>query len=133
VVVRRRRLPASLEPAHAAFESLIPPLERARDALMTSVPRTRLPGRPLAESLAEFEQELRVVRSGMPAWRAPEVERVWRDASDGLDSAAALAERVRTDAIGPEGTEQLIGLIGELLAPLDAFRAAAERFRELRE
>jgi hypothetical protein len=133
VVLRRRRLPASLVPANAAFEAVLPPLERARDALMTSVPHTRLPGRPLGESLAGFEQELRVVRDGMDAWRAPEVDDVWRRASAGLDEAASRAERVRTDAAAPEGAEQLIGLIGDLLAPLDAFRAAADRFRDLRE
>ena len=31
-----------------------------------------------------------------------------------------------------EGFEGLIGLVGDLLAPLDAFGAAAERFRDLR-
>lgn len=133
MVLRRRRLPPNLEPAYGAFQSLIPPLERARDALMTSVPHTRLPGRPLAESLAEYEQELREVRRGMDEWRTPEVEDVWRGASDGLDDAASMAERVRTAASAPEGFEQLIGLIGELLEPLDAFRAAADRFRDLRE
>jgi hypothetical protein len=100
---------------------------------MTSVPHTRLPGRPLAESLAEYEQELREVRRGMDEWRTPEVEDVWRGASEGLDDAASMAERVRTGASAPEGFEQLIGLIGELLEPLDAFRAAADRFRDLRE
>jgi hypothetical protein len=36
------------------------------------------------------------------------------------------------EAPPPVGFEGLIGLIGDLLAPLDAFAAAEERFRELR-
>ncbi len=132
MALRRRRLPPDLAPAFAAFEGLIPPLERAKDALTAAVPRTRLPGRPLAEALSEFEEELRAVRSGMGAWRVAEVEEVWRGASDGLGEAMAMAERVRAEASAPDGFEALIGLVGELLAPLEAFRAAADRFRELR-
>jgi hypothetical protein len=68
----------------------------------------------------------------MGAWRAPELEGAWRQASAGLDEALAEAERTRTEAPEPGGFEGLIGLISDLLAPLDAFRAADERFRELR-
>ena len=128
----RHRLPEHLAPRRAALHALAPALERAKAALTESVPGTRLPGRPLAETLQEFEEGLREVRGGMDAWRAAEVEAAWRRASDGLDRALGLAERVRTEAAEPEGFEALIGLIGELLAPLDAFGEAEERFRELR-
>jgi hypothetical protein len=129
---RRRRLPDDLVAAHEAFSSLIPALEGAKAALTSSVPGTRLPGRPLAETLLEFEEDLAVVREGMPAWRAPAVEDVWRAADDGLRDALASAERLRVEAPEPAGFEGLIGTIGDLLAPLDAFHAAAERFRDLR-
>jgi hypothetical protein len=131
-VLRRRRLPDHLEDRRRAFDALIPPLEAAKAALTESVPGTRLPGRPLAETLAEFEDGLRWVRHGMAAWRAPELDDAWTEASVGLDQALALAERIRTEAPEPGGFEGLIGLISDLLAPLDAFRAAEERFRELR-
>jgi hypothetical protein len=49
-----------------------------------------------------------------------------------LRDARRLAERVRTEAPPPAGFEGLIGLIGDLLAPLGAFDDAAERLRELR-
>jgi hypothetical protein len=131
-VVRRRRLPDHLEVRRRAFDALVPSLEGAKAALTESVPGTRLPGRPLAETLAEFEDDLRRVRDGMDAWRAPELEDAWRHASAGLDGALARAERIRTEAPEPGGFEGLIGLISHLLAPLDAFRAADDRFRELR-
>ena len=129
---RRRRLPEHLIGPFRAFEELVPPLERAKAALTDSVPGTRLPGRPLAETLLEFEEGLREVADGMDAWRAPEVEDAWLGASAGLAEARALAERVRIEAPPPAGFEGLIGLIGDLLAPLEAFAAAAERFGELR-
>jgi hypothetical protein len=129
---RRRRLPDRLEDRRRAFEALVPGLERAKAALVEAVPSTRSPGRPLAESLSRFEEELHEVRSAMGAWRAPELERVWRGALSGLDRALALAERVRTEGLDPVGFEGLVGLIGDLLAPLEAFPAAAERFRALR-
>ena len=132
MILRRRRLPEHLEASFAAFRSLVPTLERAKEALTESVPGTRLPGRPLAETLSEYEEGLRIVRAGMDAWRAPDVEDVWRRAALGLDEARSLAERLRVEAPEPEGFEGLIGLIGDLLAPLEPFAEAAERFRSLR-
>ena len=86
----------------------------------------------LAEALSEFEDGLREVRDGMDAWRSPDVEPEWEACSRGLDEALALADRVRTEGAQPEGFEGLIGLIGDLIAPLDAFERASGRLRELR-
>lgn len=132
MALRRRRLPAGLEEPFAAFRRLIQTLERAKAALTASVPGTRMPGRPLAETLLEFEEGLHEVRRGMDAWRVPELEDAWLAASRGLAEAAALAARVRTQGSAPEAFEQLIGLIGDLLEPLEAFSPAAGRFRDLR-
>lgn len=128
---RRKRLPADLDAPARAFDELVPVLERAKAALMDSVPGTRLPGRPLAETLWAFETGLREVRDRMDGWRAPEVEEQWLAAADGLDVALALAARVRMEAEPPAGFQELIGVIGDLLAPLEGFEAAAARLREL--
>jgi hypothetical protein len=132
VSLRRRRWPEHLEGPARAFGDLLPPLGRAEAALTGSVPGTRLPGRPLAEALSEFEDGLREVRDGMDAWRSPDIEPEWGACSRGLDEALALADRVRTEGAQPEGFEGLIGLIGDLLVPLDAFERASDRLRELR-
>jgi hypothetical protein len=124
-------LPEHLEAPARAFDDLLPALERARAVLTESVPGTRLPGRPLAETLSEFEEGLREVRGGMDAWRSPDLEPEWDACSRGLDESLALADRVRTVGAHPEGFEGLIGLIGDLLAPLDPCERAATRFREL--
>jgi hypothetical protein len=129
---RRRRLPSELEEPLEAFRAILLPLERARSVLTEAVPTTRLPGRPFAEVLAEFESLLHEVEPAMAAWHVAELEREWSACSHGLHDALALAERVRLGATTPpEGFEGLIGTIGDLLAPLDAFAAAAERFRDL--
>jgi hypothetical protein len=132
VILRRRKVPDDVAAAWSVFETLIPAIERARTALTSSVPSTRLPGRPLAETLLEYEEALAEVEVGMDAWRIPALEREWARASEALAQGRALADRVRVDAEPPAGFEGLIGLIGDLLAPLEAFNDAAERFRDLR-
>lgn len=131
-VFRRKRLPQALETAYAAFLAAIEPLERGKAALTTSVPGTRLPGRPLAETLLQFEEGLRETGERMPAWRVAEVEEQWQAAARSLDECRSMCERLRLEAEMPEGFESLIGTIGDLMAPLEAFEAAAERFRALR-
>lgn len=128
----RRRVPEDVARSLRAFEAIVPALDRARSALTASVPSTRLPGRPLAEALLEFEEALDEIAAGMDAWRAPDVGEVWLRCDRAVLEARRLAERVRTEAPRPAGFESLIALIGDLLAPLDAFDDASERLRELR-
>ncbi len=132
MTLRRRRLPEELRAPAMALDELLPVLERAKTALTQAVPGTRLPGRPLAEALWAFETDLRDVEVLMAAWRVPEVETEWAAASAGLSETLRLAERLRTSGGEPSGFEELIGVIGDLLAPLEAFEAAAARFRERR-
>jgi hypothetical protein len=131
-VFHRKQLPEELRGPFEAFEAVLPPLERAKAALTESVPGTRLPGRPLAETLLEFEEGLHEVQRGMDAWRAPDVEQAWQQASAGLREALAMAERLRLEADVPVGFEALIGTIQDLIAPLEVFETAAARFRSLR-
>jgi hypothetical protein len=107
-------------------------VERAKAALTESVPGTRLPGRPLAETLAEFEEGLREARGGMDRWRAPELQAEWDHAMDAIDECLGMAEELRLRRDPPQGFEALIGTVGDLLAPLEAFEQAAGRFRSLR-
>lgn len=128
----RRKLPERLGPAYEAFSAVAVPLERAKTALTESVPSTRLPGRPLPETLLEFEEGLRDARASMPGWHVPELEGEWSGAEAALDESLARSERLRLEAEMPVGFEALIGTIEDLLAPLDAFEVAEERFRSLR-
>ena len=132
MALRRKRLPPNLKSSRRAFDDLVAELERAKAALTEAVPGTRMPGRPLAECLVGFEDGLHAVERRMDRWRSPEVEQVWAGASASLREALALAQRVRMQGLEPVGFEGLIGLIADLLAPLEAFGVAIERFRSLR-
>lgn len=130
---RRKSLPAALEDAYAAFRATVEPLERGKAALTESVPGTRLPGRPLLETLLEFEEALHEADAGMSTWRVPELEREWGTADDAIRKCLGLAEHLRLESEAPVGFEALIGTIGDLMAPLDVLQDAERRFRDLRE
>ncbi len=132
MILRRKRLAPELQGRFEAFIRVVSEVEAAKSALTESVPSTRSAGRLLAESLSEFEARLNQAAAGMTSWRCPEVEETWLIAQRGLSRALALAEGVRLEAEEPRGFEQLIGLLGDLLAPLEAFRGAAEAFKWLR-
>jgi hypothetical protein len=128
----RRRLPEHLIAPAERFADAVALLERAKASVLASVPTTRLPGRPLAETLGEFEHGLRALRAAAERWRATEVEPEWIACREAVDDALGRAERLREEAPDLAGFDALVGTIGDLLEPLDAFRQAAERFRELR-
>jgi hypothetical protein len=67
----------------------------------------------------------------MPAWRTPELEPEWTACERGVDDARSRARRFREDAPEIGGFEGLIWAVEQLMAPLDAFATAAERFRAL--
>jgi hypothetical protein len=126
------RVPERLRAPLDAFQAAIDRADHARSALAAAVPTPRVAGRPLAEALAAFEEDLREVRASAGAWRVPEVELAWSACTEALDEALSRSERLRLDAPSIDGFEALIGAIGDLLAPLDAFERMEERFLDLR-
>ncbi len=129
---RRKQLPAELADAQRGFQAVLEQLEPAKEAITDVLPGTRMPGRPLHDALAAFEGGLERAAALMPAWRRPETQDVWAACETGLASALALAHRAREEALDVIGFEWLLGLVEELLDPLEPFAAAEERFRALR-
>jgi hypothetical protein len=127
-----RRLPDRLRPALDGFRAVVEHVERAKGSLTDAVPTTRLPGRPLAEALLDFEDELAAAEAEMPRWRTDELDDAWVACEHAIAEARSSAEELRLGPGVPVGFEALIGTIGDLLAPLDAFGAVADRFRDLR-
>lgn len=128
----KRNREAADEEAFAAFRRVIETIERAKDALLLAVPRGRAPVVPLAEALWEFESAIAEAAEGMPAWRTSDMEEVWAACRSALDRSARSAEELRL-GVPPEGYEELYGRLDELLEPLEAFGAAARRFRGRRQ
>ncbi len=131
MILRRRRSSPEVQSAFVAFRDVLVHLEPAKAALTDVMPTTRMPGRPLPDALAEFEEGLDRSHVLMPAWRTPAIEPEWSACERGLTEARDRARRFREDAPELGGFEGLIWAVEELMAPLDAFAVAAERFREL--
>jgi hypothetical protein len=131
-MLRRKRLPTELGDAYEGFRRATHAVDRAHGALTEAAPTTRFAGRPLPDALVVFEEALREARADMERWHVPELEADWERCSTGITASLSLAERLRVEAPEVAGFESLIGTIDQLLAPLDAFETASERFRSLR-
>ena len=131
MILRRKRTTPQVQASFDAFRDVLVHLEPAKAALTDVMPTTRMPGRPLPDALAEFEEGLRRAEERMPAWRTPELEPEWTACERGVDDARSRARWFREDAPEIGGFEGLIWAVEQLMAPLDAFATAAERFRAL--
>jgi len=131
-VIRRKELPPDLRPAFRAFSEVVDAIEPAKAAVADVLPGTRLPGRPLNDAVAEYRAGIDRARTGMGAWRRPEVEAEWQACAAGLETAADRASALTGHEDDPVGFEGLLWTVQELIEPLDPFVAAAERFRDLR-
>jgi hypothetical protein len=129
---RRKAIQEDLRESLDAFRRVVEETETAKDAMTSTVPSTRLPGTPLAEAIAEFDEHLGRVQDLMPTWRHPDVEDEWLACEAGISESLARARRLRQDPPELGGFEGLIWVVDQVLAPLEVFEAAAERFRTLR-
>ncbi|HUF59392.1 MAG TPA: hypothetical protein VMR89_07935 [Actinomycetota bacterium] len=129
---RKRELPAELEVSLNGLRQVVSEVEAAKDAMTGTVPSTRSAGTPLAEGILELEQRLAAAHGQMPAWRHPDLEDEWLACDAGIRESLDRARRLREDPPELGGFEGLIWAVDQLLEPLEAFEAAAERFRTLR-
>jgi hypothetical protein len=129
---KRKRLPPELEPSFAAFMAVLAEVEPAKAAITEVMPSTRQPGRPFPDALLEFEEGLGRARLQMRGWRGPPMDDAWGRCDAGLIEALDRARRFREEAPELGGFEGLIWAVERLLAPLEPFVGAAERFRGLR-
>jgi hypothetical protein len=131
-VFRRKRLSPELDAALSDLRVVVAQVEAAKLAMTGTVPSTRSAGTPLAEGILQLEQRLAAARGLMPAWRHSDLENEWIACDAGIRESLERARRMREDPPDLAGFEGLIWAVDQLLAPLEAFEAAAERFRTLR-
>jgi len=117
--------------ANENFEAVLTHVERAKEAVIAAVPVARVAPRPLAEALFEFDTELVAAREGMEGWNQEELSLEWIACGNALDESLMSSERIRMEATDM-GFESFVGMIGDLIAPLDVFEAAVDRFEELK-
>jgi hypothetical protein len=129
---RKRKLPAQLEVSLEGLRMVVIEVEAAKDAMTGTVPSTRSAGTPLAEGILELEQRLGSAQALMRTWRHPDLENEWLACDAGIRESLDRARQLREEPPELGGFEGLIWAVAQLLAPLEAFEAAAERFRTLR-
>ena len=129
---KRKRLPEELRGSLERLRDVVAEIEAAKDAMTGTVPSTRSAGTPLAEGILELEERLVSAQELMPAWRHPDLEDQWLACDAGIRESLDRARQLREDPPELGGFEGLIWAVDQLLAPLEAFEAAAERFRTLR-
>jgi hypothetical protein len=131
-MMRRKRLPTELESSLVGLREVVAEIQVGKEAMTGTVPSTRSAGTPLAEGILELEQRLAAAQGLMPAWRHPDLEDEWLACDAGIRESLERARRLREDPPELGGFEGLIWVVDQVLAPLEAFEAAAERFRTLR-
>jgi len=131
-VIRRKRLSGDLLGSLDGLRTVVAEVEAAKQAMTGTVPSTRSAGTPLAEGILELELRLAAAQELMPTWRRPELEAEWLACDAGIRESLERARRLREDPPELGGFEGLIWVVDQVLAPLEAFEAAAERFRTLR-
>jgi hypothetical protein len=129
---RRKRIPDDLLESMETLRRVVSDVEGAKQAMTGTVPSTRSAGTPLAEGILGLEQRLTAAQGLMLAWRHPDLEDEWLACDDGIRESLDRARKLREDPPELGGFEGLIWAVDQLLAPLEAFEAAAERFRTLR-
>jgi hypothetical protein len=131
-MLRRKRLSTELETALVELRAVVAEVEAGKRAMTGTVPSTRSAGTPLAEGILELEHRLTAAQVLMPPWRHPNLEGEWLACDAGIRESLERARRLREDPPDLGGFEGLIWAVDQLLAPLEAFEAASERFRTLR-
>jgi hypothetical protein len=131
-VFRRKRFPDELQEPLEGLREVAVEVEAAKVAMTGTVPSTRSAGTPLAEGILELEQRLAAAQGLMPVWRHASLEEEWRACDEGIRESLDRARRLREDPPELGGFEGLIWAVDQLLQPLEAFEAAAERLRTLR-
>jgi hypothetical protein len=123
--VRRRR-----PEADPTFEEVLLLVERAKAALVSAVPPGRGDGVPVSDAVLAFESDLRRAASRMAGWRHPQVESEWAACRDAVARSIQGAERLRLEAPALD-YESLVSILGDLIAPLEAFEDADRAVRAL--
>jgi hypothetical protein len=125
-------LPPELDASLDGLRVVVAEVESAKDAMTSTIPTTRLPGTSLPDALLQLEEHLTHAKELMPTWRHADVGSEWDACDAGIDESLRRARGLREHAPDLGGFEGLIWAVDQVLAPLEAFEAAAERFRSLR-
>jgi hypothetical protein len=130
---RRKSMPPRLVPAWEAFQAQATRVESARQALLGCLPVGRVDPAPVPVGLDLLRDELRAVRAELDTWKVPEVAEAWDTCRDAVAQALAAVPAAHAVATASGELEELLGAVGDVIEPLDAWGAAERRWLALRE
>lgn len=132
-MIRRRALPAELEPTAQAFAACAAHVDLAQRAMLRCVPSSaRSVALPLAVGADTLRLALSDAAAAMPAWRHPLLEREWLACRTALDETLAGVDSAVARAGSTEELEDALTAVQDLLDPLHAFVDAEEALRSHR-
>ncbi len=129
----RRVMPARLAAPWAAFGAQAERVEAARRALLGCLPVGRVDPVPVPVGLDLVRDELRAVVSDLGAWRVAEVEDAWQAVRAACAEADAAVDPAHHVARTSTELEELLGAVGDVVEPLDAWGDAEQAWLRLRE
>jgi hypothetical protein len=126
---RRPDLPPDLRDAWWTFVDCAEVIEGGRRQLLATLPAGRVEPAPIGVGLDAVVAAVEDARSWMPAWRIEPLEGSWRDCDAALDESLAAVPAAREFAAAPGELEDLLGLLADVVDPLDAFADAERAWR----
>jgi hypothetical protein len=133
VMLRRKTMPPSLQPAWEAFAQQAEKVQTARRVVLSCLPVGRVEPAPVAVGLDLLAAELAAVSDDLDAWRVDDVEQQWRGCTESIDEALAAIPTAKEVAASSTELEELLGAVGDVVEPLgDAWEAAERHWRSLR-
>ncbi len=131
-MLRRKRMPVEFEPAWEAFRVQAERVEQARSALLSCLPVGRVDPAPVPVGLDLLRDELAAVAGELDAWRHDVIADHWAAcASAILQALTALPDAHRVATSSTE-LEELLGAVGDVVEPLDAWHDAERAWLALR-
>jgi hypothetical protein len=107
-------------PSRGPHDRAVDLVESAKAELVRAIPSPRgIPGRPLADALAAFEDGLRRAAAELDGGEVGGSD-VRHALVTGIEESLSRAERLRLEASVPD-YEALVNALADLMAPLDVF------------
>lgn len=131
-MLRGKTLPARLVPAHAAFEQQATRVESARRALLSCLPVGRVNPAPVPVGLDLLRDELHAVRAQLTRWRVPQMSGEWEGCRAAIEESLEAMLTAHRVAQSSTELEELLGAVGDVIEPLDAWADAERAWRGLR-
>ncbi|HVM20157.1 MAG TPA: hypothetical protein VM307_09375 [Egibacteraceae bacterium] len=132
-MLRRKVMPAHLEPAWEVFQAQAERVQNARGAVFSCLPVGRVDPAPVPVGLDVLHDELTALRPELPRWRVDEVRPQWRACAESIDEALGAIPTAKRVAVQTTELEELLGAVADALEPLgDAWEAAERHWRSLR-